>query len=63
MGVGLFGGLEDVRRWVRLQEPLQPDPATHALYSDYYRLYRGLYSHNAEAMRELSVMARRQPEP
>ena len=63
VGVGLFGGLEDVRRWVRLKETIEPDPAAHALYGGYYRLYRGLYERNAAAMRDLSVMARRQPEP
>ncbi len=59
VGVGLFGGLQDVRRWVRLKEALQPDPSAHAAYEGYYRLYRGLYERNAEAMHELSGLARR----
>jgi xylulokinase len=59
VGVGLFSDLKHVSRWVRLKEPVQPDPAAQKVYDDFYRLYLELYTRNAAAMRELSTLAYR----
>jgi xylulokinase len=43
MGLGWFDRLEQVKGWVRAAERIQPDPASHKLYLEYYREYRDLY--------------------
>jgi xylulokinase len=58
IGVGLFAGVQEIRRWVRPGGVLRPDPAAHAVYDGYYRLYRDLYRHNSGLMRELGKLAR-----
>ena len=40
--------------WVQIERRFGPDPARHALYQDYYRIYRDLYSHTVEDVHALA---------
>jgi len=58
VGVGLFSGTPEIRRWVRPRGTLRPDAGAHAVYDGYYRIYRELYSRNAGTMHALDALAR-----
>ncbi len=59
VGIGMFRNVGEVSRWVRPKGTLEPDGAARAVYDRSYRIYRGLYSRNAEAMREVGDAAQR----
>jgi xylulokinase len=63
VGVGMFPGPSDISRWVRARQVLHPDEKAHALYGDYYRVYRELYERTAGAMHALGGIARRDAVP
>ncbi len=55
VGAGYFTDCADaVRAWVRAGRIVTPDPAQHARYEPYYRIYRDLYGQSAPAMHALS---------
>ncbi len=58
IGVGMFSGTSEARRWLREGETVQPDPAHRPLYDATYGLYRELYARNAELMRRSGTLAR-----
>jgi xylulokinase len=45
--------------WVRIERRFEPDPARRALYQDYYRLYRDLYTHTVEDVHALARLGMR----
>jgi xylulokinase len=55
---GLASGLlspSDLRScWVRIVRRFAPDPARHALYQEFYRLYRDLYIHTRDDVHTLA---------
>jgi xylulokinase len=55
---GLASGLlslSDLRsHWVRIARRFAPDPARHALYQEYYRIYRDLYVHTQDDVHALA---------
>ncbi|MBN2552567.1 MAG: FGGY-family carbohydrate kinase [Spirochaetales bacterium] len=53
VGVGLFGSLAEVGRWVRNGRSIKPDPAAHRRYDPLYRIFRSLYETNKALMHEL----------
>jgi xylulokinase len=59
VGIGMFSGIGEIARWVRAERVTHSDPRNHALYDDFYRIYRGLYERNADAMRTLSKIVDR----
>jgi ribulokinase len=54
VATGVFPDFSVAKRWTELTEPLEPDPARHALYSEYFDLYKQLYAHVAEDFRALA---------
>lgn len=48
VGVGLFPGYEIARKMIAVDQTHRPDPARHAVYERYYKLYRKLYEENRE---------------
>jgi xylulokinase len=58
IGVGMFGGTSEARRWVRPGETVHPDPANRPVYDAAYLLYRELYTRTAELMRGHSPAGR-----
>jgi xylulokinase len=56
VGVGLFSGLGEIRKWVRYTHYLIPDPEASAGYQPLYRIYRELYNQTRGLMSELSLL-------
>jgi xylulokinase len=61
---GLATGLlsrSDLRAdWVRIARHFEPDPARHALYGEYYDLYRALYRSTVDELHALARLGDRQ---
>lgn len=55
---GLATGQVDLgdlnRSWVQIERRFHPHPGRHALYQQYYRIYRDLYEHTAEDVHALA---------
>lgn len=54
VGVGLFANAAQVADWVQYERVVRPDAGRHALYDEYYQLYRQLYEDNAGTMHRLA---------
>ncbi|HYL80511.1 MAG TPA: FGGY-family carbohydrate kinase [Candidatus Acidoferrum sp.] len=42
-GVGLFQAWQDIERFIRIAEVVEPDPRLHDRYRELFTIYRGLY--------------------
>jgi xylulokinase len=51
---GALSGYEVAREWVEYVDPMEPDAENHALYEEYFALYKKLYAHVREDYRELA---------
>lgn len=59
LATGLVPSLDALHRdWVRPALELQPDPPAHALYQDYYRVYRDLYEVARPQLHALAALGR-----
>jgi xylulokinase len=58
VGVGLFSGLGEIRKWVRNNRQIRPNPNTAKVYAPLYRIFRGLYEQTHDLMHELSALSR-----
>jgi xylulokinase len=60
--VGLTTGLvdngEEIRQWIRYTEPFLPNPKRHALYDQYYRVYRRLYEDLKDEFNTLAELSK-----
>ncbi|CAA9543750.1 MAG: Carbohydrate kinase, FGGY family [uncultured Thermomicrobiales bacterium] len=64
LATGLVPDLAALNRdWVRIGETLAPDPAAHAAYGDYYRVYRDLYAASRDQLHALARLGRGGPAP
>lgn len=55
MATGLVSGPDGLERdWVKIAATLQPDPAEHSHYAEYYRIYRHLYQVAADDLHDLA---------
>ncbi len=43
VGAGLIQSFDAAKEKVQYVEPMEPDPAAHAVYMEYFELYKGLY--------------------
>jgi xylulokinase len=59
VGVGLFPGMADIAKWVKIKQVVKPNPEAHERYQGYYSIYRELYTSTAHLMHRLTAMARR----
>jgi len=53
VATGVFRDFVVAKRWAEFTDPLEPDPARHALYADYFTLYKRLYTHVADDFKAL----------
>ena len=44
VGVGIFPDFSVAKDWARYVDPFEPDSANHALYGEYFSLYKKVYS-------------------
>jgi xylulokinase len=58
VGVGLFSDLGEIRKWVRSNQQITPDPGAVKEYKPLYRIYRELYDQTQYLMRDLSSLYR-----
>jgi xylulokinase len=58
IGVGMFSGTSEAKRWARPGEIVHPDPVHRPVYDATYGLYRELYKRNAELMRKSGALDR-----
>ena len=57
VGIGLFSGISEAGRWVRIGAVVRPDQAAGRAYSGYYEIYRNLYEATAPLMKRLASLA------
>lgn len=43
MGAGVFRSWDEIERFIKLEDPVQPDPAAHERYMGLYPVYREIY--------------------
>lgn len=56
---GIFPDFQIAKELAEYVDPLEPSPHNHALYGEYYRLYRKLYEHLKEDFQELARLRAR----
>ena len=61
VGAGLIEGFDAVRDKVRYVEPMEPDPAAHEIYMEYFDLYKGLYISLKDQFALLARLGARHP--
>ncbi|MDR0363083.1 MAG: carbohydrate kinase [Planctomycetota bacterium] len=54
VAVGAFKDFSVAREWTRYIDPMEPDPAAHSLYMEYFDLYKSLYAHVKDDFRTLA---------
>ena len=53
IGTGLLT-YEEVKKWQVLDEKIMPNEENHKKYNEYFRLYKSIYEHLKEDMKELT---------
>lgn len=53
VAAGALPNLDGIHDWITLEEPVYPDPATHALYAERFDLYRQLYESTVPVVHRL----------
>jgi len=56
--IGLVDNREEIRQWIRYTEPFLPDSRRHALYNQYYRVYRRLYKDLKDEFNTLAELSK-----
>lgn len=56
VATGIFDDLSVAREWAEFVDPMDPDPAEHARYQEYFELYRRLYRHVKDDFRDLAAI-------
>jgi xylulokinase len=54
VATGVLPGFEVARAWAEYIEPMEPDPAAHARYMEFFELYKRIYAHVKDDFRELA---------
>ncbi len=53
---GVLPGYRVAKEWTEYVEPMDPDPATHAIYDEYFDLYKSIYTNVKNDFRQLAVL-------
>jgi sugar (pentulose or hexulose) kinase len=56
VATGVFADFAVARKWVEFVEPMEPDPAAHGRYQEYFALYKRIYSHVKEDFQSLAAL-------
>ena len=59
-GIGLYENGSDVKKWVKIEKIIHPNPEAHEMYNDLYPIYRELYPANKELMHKISAIQSRE---
>lgn len=58
VGVGIFGNLSEITRWVRCKKVVIPNHESHKKYDLYYGIFRNLYESTKSLMHDLSDLSK-----
>ena len=58
-GIGLYSSGSDVKKWVKIEKVLTPNPEAHEKYTELYQIYRELYPVNKDLMHRISAIQSR----
>ena len=61
VGAGLIDSFDAAKENVQYVEPMEPDPAAHAVYMEYFDLYKGLYGSLKDQFQLLARINERHP--
>ena len=53
VGIGLYEKISDVKKWVKIETIVKPNPEAHEKYEKFYKIYRSLYPATRDIMHEL----------
>lgn len=59
LAAGVVPSFADVASWVEFEPPTRPDAANHAIYGDYFAVYKQLYLDTREEMKTLKRLVKR----
>ena len=59
VATGVFADFGVTKQWVEYVEPMEPDPANHALYMEFFALYKQLYGHVKDDFQALARLRER----
>ncbi len=59
VATGIFKDFSIAKKWTTYIDRMEPDPATHALYADYFKLYKQLYGHVKDDYKALAALRAR----
>lgn len=63
VATGLFKDFSVAKQWTEHVEPMEPDPTNHAIYAEYFDLYKNLYKHVREDYRTLAALREKHHAP
>jgi xylulokinase len=53
VGIGLFKDTTEAAQWVNVGRIVRPEQAAHAIYNDFYSIYRDFYEQTATLMEKI----------
>jgi sugar (pentulose or hexulose) kinase len=59
VALGTFSDFSVAREWAEYVDPMEPDPANHERYLEYYGIYRNLYEHVKDDFKDLAAVRSR----
>jgi xylulokinase len=60
VATGIFDSFSVAKGWTEYIDRLEPNNVNHALYMDYFKLYKSLYQHVKEDFKELAMLRSRE---
>jgi ribulokinase len=54
VATGVFEDFSVAKNWVEYVEPMEPSQENHALYMEYFDLYKKIYEHVKDDFKELA---------
>ena len=58
VGVGVFDDFGVAKQWSEYTDPLEPDAKNHAIYSEYFQIYKSLYNNTKGDFKDLQTIVR-----
>jgi ribulokinase len=59
VATGIFEDFSVAKNWVEYVEPMEPSPENHAVYMEYFDLYKKIYEHVKDDFKELARLRER----
>jgi len=59
VATGVFADFSIAKAWTRYVDPMEPNPGHHAIYLEYFELYKQLYDHVKDDYQTLAALRRK----